>query len=359
MNLREVIIKLSNLRGMSGFEYRIAPCVAEMFADIGCSAEIDAMGSVIAVLKCGKSGANCSVKRNNFRIMLDAHIDEIGLMVAGIDSRGFLRFINIGGVDERILPGCEVTVHGSDGDIYGVIGIKPPHIQSADENKKVVPIDELVIDIGMDAEAAKNAVNVGDAVTFAQEAFCLQGGQLCGKSMDDRAGIAALLYAAEVLAKRERDADIYFVCSVQEETHMTGAKTAAYAIDPHAALVIDVTHGITADNSDRAYACGGGAVMSVGPNVHPALNRLIGGIAEELGGDDKTIEIEVDGGSTGTNAWAVQVAQIGVPTAVLSIPLRYMHSPTEVLDIADVAKVGDIAAEFAARAALSLEEVCL
>ena len=346
MNLRETITTLSNLHGMSGFEYRIAPCVAEMFTDIGCDTQIDAMGSVIALLKCGKSGAK--------RIMFDAHMDEIGLMVSDIDSRGFLKFINIGGVDNRILPGCEVLVHGAGGDISGVIGIKPPHIQSEDENKRVVPIDKLVIDIGMDAEAAKNAASIGDAVTFAQAAFEMQSplasqdGQLCGKSMDDRAGIAALLYAAEILAKRERDADLYFVCSVQEETHMTGAKTAAHAIDPHAALVVDVTHGITADNSDRAYAVGSGAVMSVGPNVHPELNRLIRGIAEKL---EKTIEIEVDGGSTGTNAWAVQVAQIGVPTAVLSIPLKYMHSPTEVLDIADVAAVGDIAAEFAVGAA--------
>jgi len=338
MNLRETIKMLSNMHGMSGFEYRIAPRIEEMFKNIGCDTHIDKMGNVIAVLKCGEPGAK--------RIMLDAHIDEIGLMVSDIDRRGFLKFINIGGVDERILPGCEVAVHGENGDIYGIIGIKPPHIQSQDESKKVVPIDELVIDIGMDADTARAAVNIGDAVTFAQSAIALQSGQLCGKSMDDRAGIAALLYAAEILAKRGLEADIYFVCSVQEETHMTGAKTAAYAIDPHAALVIDVTHGITADNADRAFAAGGGAVMSVGPNVHPELSRLISDIAEKL---ETTIDIEVDGGSTGTNAWAVQVSQIGVPTAVLSIPLKYMHSPTEVLDVADVAAVGDIAVEFAVR----------
>lgn len=350
MRLEDTLFALSEMSGMSGFEYRIAGEIAQMFELAGCEASIDKMGNVIAVMRCGKPNAR--------RIMLDAHMDEIGLMVSDIDERGFLKFVNIGGVDERILPGCEVTVHG-DSDIYGIIGIKPPHIQSADENKKVVPIDELVIDIGMDTKAAKGVVSVGDSVTFLQKPFMLgdsQAGsdhldngqqenrQLAGKSMDDRAGVAVLLYAAHKLNNTELDTDVYFVASVQEETNMTGAITAAYAIDPHAALVIDVTHGITNDNSDRAFALGEGVSMSVGPNVHPKLNTLIHGIANKL---CVSAAPEIDGGSTGTNAWAVQVSREGVPTAVISVPLKYMHSPTEVLSIGDLQACADIVAEFA------------
>lgn len=337
MEVEAVLRQLSEMHGISGFEGGVAAAVAELFAPFVDEVTTDALGSVIAVKKSKKQGAK--------RIMLDAHLDEIGLMVTKIDEKGFLKFTSVGGVDERILPAREVVVHGKR-DIPGIIGIKPPHLQSADESKKTLKMEELAIDIGMDENAAKNVVEAGAWVTFSQACAPLMHGQLTGKSFDDRASVCALLYAVQMLADEPLDADVYFVLSAQEETNLGGAKCAAYSIEPDAALVIDVTHAKTPDHGECPFEVGGGVAYSLGPNVHTPFAKLIKALAEELGVGAKE---EVDGGSTGTNAWAVQVSRTGVATAVLSLPLKYMHTPTEVVSAADIAAAGELACAFVRR----------
>lgn len=335
--IEAVLQRLSALHGVSGFEGGVAQAVKELFAPYVDEVYTDALGSVIAVKKAKHEHAK--------RVMLDAHMDEIGLMVTSIDEKGFLKFTNVGGVDERILPAREVVVHGRR-DIAGIIGIKPPHLQSADENKKTLKIDELAIDVGMEPAAVRALIEAGDWVTFSQESAPLLNGQMTGKSFDDRASICALLYAAQTLADEPLDVDVYFVLSVREETNLAGAGCAAYAAEPDAALVIDVTHAKTPDNPDCPFEAGGGVAYSLGPNVHAPFARLIKTLADENGIGAKA---EVDGGSTGTNAWAVQVSRTGIPTAVLSLPLKYMHTPTEALAVEDITAAGTLAAAFVRR----------
>lgn len=334
----EKILKyLSGLKGVSGFEREASEAVSEMFAPYVNEIYTDTLGNLVAIKR--------SKKRDARRIMLDAHIDEIGLMVTGIDEKGFLKFTNIGGIDERILPAREVVVHGRR-DVSGVIGIKPPHLQSADENKKTLKTDELAIDIGMDEQGARAVVEAGDPVTFLQECVSLLNGQAAGKSFDDRAGVCALLLAAKNLSDEQLDVDVYFVISVQEETNLAGAGCAAYSIAPDAALVIDVTHAKTPDNAECDFETDGGVVCSLGPNVHAPFAALIAALAAERGISAKE---EVDGGSTGTNAWAVQVSRTGAASAVLSLPLKYMHTPTEVVSVKAIESVSELAAEFVRR----------
>ncbi len=332
--LADTLCELSGMHGVSGFEDKVAKRVKELFEPYVDEVYISALGSVIAHKK--------SKNPNAKKVMLDAHMDEIGLMVTKIDEKGFLKFTNVGGIDERILPASEVIVHGKK-DVGGIIGIKPPHLQSDDENKKTLKIDDLAIDVGMDEAEARKYIEVGNSVSFAQSAAELLNGQITGKSFDDRACVCALLDAAEKLSGQELDVDVYFVISTREEISLAGAGCAAYEISPDCALVIDVTHAKTPDNSSCGYDVGECVSYSLGPNVHTPLAKRIKDIADKLGIDARE---EVDGGSTGTNAWSVQVSRLGVATAVVSLPLKYMHTPTEVCSLDDLVSVGKIAYEF-------------
>lgn len=343
MKLKTELKKLSGSVGVSGFEQLLAEQLREMILPYADEVKIDALGSVIACKKSGRPDAK--------KIMLDAHMDEIGLMVTDVDEKGFLKFTSVGGVDERILPSALVTVHGVK-KLTGVIGIKPPHLQSEGESRQSLEIKDLSIDVGLPAEQVKSLVRPGDFVSFLQKPHALKNDFFCGKCMDNRAGVVAVLEAAKVLSKEKLDADVYYVFSVQEEYTLGGAKTAAYGIGADMALVLDVTHAKTHDNRD-GFDAGAGLSYSIGPNVSPVLEKWLVKCAKKL---NMQIFPEVDGGSTGTNAWSVQIAGQGVATAVISIPLKYMHTPTEVLSLSDVERAGTLAAAFVRKAAKSAWE---
>ncbi|MCC8169347.1 MAG: M20/M25/M40 family metallo-hydrolase [Oscillospiraceae bacterium] len=327
--MRKLIRELSDMRGISGFEYRITDKIAEMFMPYSDEVRIDALGNVIALKECGKKDAP--------RIMIEAHCDEIGLMVTSITDEGYLTFANVGGVDERILPSSEVTVHAKK-DVYGVIGIKPPNLQ---ESGKTTKIKDMAIDTGLDAETVKELVSVGDSISLPQSVGRLGKKQWSGKSLDDRASLAAVLTVMKKLT--DADVDVYAVAAVQEEVGCRGAKTASYGINPDIAIAIDVTHGITPDNSDRAFEVGSGAAVAVGPNLHPKLTDRLLKTAKKYG--IKT-EVEAEGGDTGTDAWEIQVSRAGIPTALLSIPLKYMHTSVETLAVSDVKAVSKLILSF-------------
>ncbi len=311
------------MRGVSGFEYLLSDKICEKFRDVTDEVRVDNAGSIIAVKKAKNPKAS---------IMLEAHCDEIGLMVNAIDENGFLTFVNIGGVDARILPGAEVTAHGKT-DVPGIIGAKPPHLQTAGEAEKSIAIKDMAIDVGMSADAVKSIISVGDSITLNQEPCELLNNNLSAKTVDDRGGVAVLLEVAKTIQKEELDCDIYFVAAVQEEVGLRGAKTAAYGINPDMAIAIDVCHGVTPDNSYNAFDTGSGTVISLGPNIHPKMGEKLIELAEK---NEIKHNIDVDGGDTGTDAWAIQVNRAGVPTGLLSIPLKYMHTSVETLSLDDL-----------------------
>lgn len=336
----ECIKKLSDMRGISGFEYRITDKITEMFEPYCDSVTTDPLGSVIAVKKCGKDNAP--------KLMIEAHCDEIGLMVTTITDEGYLTIANVGGVDGRILPMTEVVVHGKK-DLWGVIGMKPAYI--TDESKSI-PISDLAVDTGLDAKTVKEIVSVGDSITIAQSVGSLGDTQYSGKSLDDRASVAALITVMKNIQHEPLNVDVYAVAAVQEEVGERGGLTSAYGVNPDMAVAIDVTHGITPDNSDNAFEVGSGVAISVGPNIHQKLaDRLFDTAAKH---NIKTTT-EVEGGDTGTDAWAIQSARNGVPTALLSIPLKYMHTSVETLALSDVKAVAELLTEFIKESEVGLE----
>jgi len=332
--MKDLIKKLSNLHAVSGFEHRINSEIKDMLSPFCDEVRIDALGNVIGVKYCGKKNAK--------KLLLEAHIDEIGLMVKNIDENGFITFTNVGGVDSRILPSMEVIIHAQR-DIKGVIGAKPPHIMSDGEEEKAVKIKDMSIDTGLTAEDVKNLVSVGDSVTFCTEAKELAQGQLTGKSLDDRASTAAVIEVMKNICDKEFCVDVYAVLATQEEVGGFGSIGASFSVVPDLAVAIDVCHGITPDNSYDAYETGCGAVITCGPNIHPEIFEMLIDTAKE---NNIKYQVDVEGGNTGTDAWQIQVVREGIPTGLLSIPLKYMHTLVETIDVSDAEAVAQLLTAF-------------
>lgn len=328
--MKDLIKQLSDMRGISGFEYRITDEIKKLLAPYCDSVKTDALGSVIGVKRCGKENAPS--------VMIEAHCDEIGLMVTSITDEGYITFTNVGGVDKTTLPSGEVTVHGKR-DLWGVIGIQPERFL---EDGKSVDIRDMAIDTGLDAKTVKECVSVGDSVTIAQSVGDMGDTQFSGKSLDDRASVAAIITVMKNIQNADLNVDVYAVAAVQEEVGCRGGKTTAYGVNPDMAVAIDVTHAVTPDNSD-AFETGCGTAVCVGPNLHPRLTDRLLKTAENHG--IKAV-VEVEGGDTGTDAWEIQTARDGIPTALLSIPLKYMHTSVETLDVSDVKATAALLTEF-------------
>ena len=329
--MRKLLKRLSDMQGISGFEGKINEEIKSILEPLCDEVNIDPLGPVIGVKRCGKENAP--------RVMIEAHIDEIGLIVTSITDDGFITFTNVGGVDNRILPSLEVTVHGRE-DIYGIIGVPPKREGDPDKSYKA---NELAVDTGLPADKVRELVRVGDSITFAQSVGQLGKNQFSSKTMDDRASLCAIIEVMKNIKDCELNCDVYAVGAVQEEVGCRGGKTTAYGIDPTMAIAIDVTHGITPDNSENALEVGSGTAMSKGPNIHPKLVERLENTAKA---HKIKYNIEIDGGATGTDAWEIQVAGNGVPTALMSIPLKYMHTSVETLDVRDLKATAQLITEF-------------
>ncbi len=294
----------------------------------------DAFGNVIGIRRCGIPGAKC--------LLLDAHIDEIGLISTG-SRDGFLTFEMLGGVDPRILPAREVSVL-SEPPLHGVITASPPHLQTAEEMDNALKKEDLYIDIGASDDKDIN-VAPGTPIVFSSDCVKLQNGYISARALDDRASLAALLHAVDSLKNRRLALDIVVVGSVQEELGCRGAKVCGYEINPDYALVVDVTHATTPGADKRkTFDAGSGAAIGIGPNMNKKLSDMLINIAK-----DKKIPytIEVCPGDSGTNAWELQTAREGIATALLSIPLKYMHTPVETVKTSDIEAVSKLVCEFA------------
>jgi len=276
--------------------------------------------------------------------MFAAHMDEIGLMVTDIE-KGFLRVTRVGGADPRVLLGLEVTVHGRR-DLPGVVATRPPHVLPPQERKKAVPFDKLFVDVGLPEEKVRQLVSVGDLISIRRELSELKNRRVSGKALDDRACVAVVTVALERLQKVQHAWDVFAVATAQEETGLKGAIAAAYGVAPDAAIALDVTFGEQSDVSKSdALPLGKGPSIAIGPNFHPKLVKRLKEVAE-----DREIPYHVDPipGRSGTDAWAIQVTREGVPTALISVPLRYMHQPVETLAVEDVERAGRLLAAFVA-----------
>ena len=318
--------------GVSGSENEIRAKVTELFEKFCDTVKSDALGNVIGIRK-GKNPDAPS-------IMIEGHMDELGLMVSGITEEGSLKFITVGGFDPKVLPGTEVTVWGKK-QLFGIIGAKPPHLISGKDG--VVPISELCVDIGFSREKTEEMVSVGDIITI-NTSYTDLSDRCAARCIDDRGGLAIILRTLELLSPFEIENDIIAVATVQEEVGLRGAKTAASHIQPGCAIALDVCHAQSPGVSEDAYPAGKGPVISIGPNLHTKLSRFLIDIAKKNSVDYK---IEVCEGDTGTDAWEIQVAGMGIPTALISVPVRYMHANYEVCDKNDLESAAKLLALFA------------
>jgi endoglucanase len=343
-----LIKELTQLPGPSGYEHRVRDKIVELVKPYADRLWIDAWGNVIAVKK-GKT--------SDRRLMLAAHMDEIGLFVSHIEDDGFLRAIPIGGVLERTLLYQRVIVVTRTGRmIRGVIGLKPPHVIKPEEAQKVPELRELFIDVGASSkeEVEKLGVRNGDIVVFDRDVSELSGNRITGKAFDDRVGVAVLIKALEMMGQPEVDA--YFVFTVQEEVGLKGARTSAYGITPDVALAVDVT--IASDvpgvaKSEWFTRLGRGPAIKIvdgrnatGLIAHPKVVDFLVTLAEK---HKIPYQLDVVPGGT-TDASIIALNKDGVPAGTISIPSRYIHSPVEVLDLEDVNNASKLAAAFASEA---------
>ena len=327
--MRQALERLCTCTAPSGFEGPAAAVAAELLRPLVDEVSIDRMGNVLGVRRSKTPGAP--------KLLLDAHLDEIGLIVTGVED-GFLRFRSIGGVDPRMLPGRELVVL-TDPPLRGLVACPA----GGDEDKSV-PLNELYVDVGLSQEEAERAVPVGTPMVYRAGCFPLGEEQMCGKSMDDRACFVTLLRAAELLRDKELDVELHIMGSTREEVSGAGAVVGTWAVAPDFCVAVDVTHGKTPDGpADKTFALGGGPAIGVGPNMTRWMTERMIAKAREHG---IPYQLEIMSGHTGTNGWEMQISREGVATSVLSLPLKYMHTPVETLSLADMEGVAQLLAAF-------------
>jgi len=292
----------------------------------------DVMGNVYGNIP--GAGESCP------RVMLVGHSDEIGLQIKYIDDKGFLWFAAIGGVDPHLTPGLSVNIHTRNGTVSGVIGRKPIHLIEQKERDTVIKLDAQYIDIGaVDRKEAEGLVRVGDPVTFAAEFRFLQGSRVTARGFDDKAGsfVVAEVLRQVAAATTRLSLDLYGVSSVQEEIGLRGGSTSSYNVNPDIGICVEVDFATDQPDVERKHngdvAIGKGPILPRGANINPALFELLAKTAEDEG-----IPVQFTGipRATGTDANVMQISRGGVATALVKIPLRYMHTPVEVLDICDL-----------------------
>lgn len=329
MSIESNLEKLSNTNGVTGREDSVRRLLSKLVKPYVDEIKVDKLENVIAI----KKG-----KKNKPKIMIAAHMDEIGLMVKNISKKGFLQFAKMGGIDDRILLAKKVSVHTSKGDLVGIIGSKPPHIQKKDERNKVVTYDNLFIDVGADSlkTAKEMGLKIGDPISFSAKYEKIGKNIVTGKAFDDRAGCAVMI---EVLKRLKSTAcNIFAVGTVQEEVGLRGAGTAAFGIDPDFGIALDVT--VAGDvpgvkDFDSNIKMGNGPALTVtdaGLISHPKVLSLLVDVAKK-----NNIPYQLETGLPGTtDAARISLTRQGVPSGTVSIPTRYIHSPVGMMDLSDL-----------------------
>ncbi|HQA05518.1 MAG TPA: M20/M25/M40 family metallo-hydrolase [Clostridiales bacterium] len=333
MDIKNILEKLISSKGVSGNEALAANTAAEILADY-MPTEIQSSGNVVGFLD-GEGPI----------IMLEAHLDQIGLIVTDIDKSGFIRFAKCGGADMRVLPAADVTIVGKDGvEIDGIVISTPPHLAKDEDKKKFKQIEDLAIDVGLCYEDALKVIRPGDRVTYKKAFGSLMNNRLYGTSFDDRAGVAAVLKAVDLLKGQKLNCKLCVLFAALEETTGGGAAVGAFAHQPDESISVDVSFAESPGVPEhKTGKLGGGAMIGIAPTLDDEISGKLIKIART-----KKIkyQTEVMGGQTSTNADKISVAGRGVKTGLISIPLRNMHSAVEVLQLDDVEAVAQLLAEY-------------
>lgn len=330
--LKELIFRLCEAPGTPGDEITAAKAAATELSKY-TRAHMDRMGSVVA--KFGKQGA-----KKHF--LLDAHIDQIGLIVTNIDEHGFIRADRCGGVDRRVLPGSPVTIYGRE-VLSGIVCCTPPHLSDGKEDK-IPPVDKMAIDAGLSKEEADRLIRPGDRILLRSEPRSLLGTRITAAGLDDRVGVAALIRCVQLLHDKDLNCEVTVLCSSREEVGGQGAVTGAYAINPTHALIVDVSFaeqpGVPPEKCGKL---GGGPMIGIAPPLNREMTEHLTETAKKC---HIPYTLEVMGGSTGTNSDEIAMTRKGVQSQLISIPLRYMHTPVEVIDLEDVERTARLMAEY-------------
>jgi len=332
----------------SGYEQPAAKVFREYVTDFADEVETNVMGSVHAMLRGSGDGPS---------VMLAGHIDEIGFMVTYVTDDGFCAFKEIGGHDPQILPGMRVTLHTLEGPLRGVLGRLPVHLLEEEERKQVVKTHKMFIDLGMSGEEVKKRVRIGDPATYAVGFEPFGEGMAVSRAFDDKMGAWVI---AETL-RLVKDAggargDLVAAATVQEEVGLRGGITSAYGVNPDVGIAVDVGHATDYPDVDKRKhgeaKIGAGPVISRGANINPKVFELLVQTAEDEG-----IAYQTEGAprGTGTDANAIQLARGGKAAGLVSVPLRYMHTPTEVLSLEDLENTAKLLAAFVRRLDSSID----
>jgi putative aminopeptidase FrvX len=326
----------------SGYEQPAAAVYRAFASKYADDVATDVMGSVAARLAGNAGGPS---------VMLAGHMDEIGFMVSYVMPEGFIAFKCVGGVDAHIMPGKRVRVVTRDGELLGVIGRLPIHLLEEDERKQVAKMHKFQIDLGLSGDEARAKVRIGDPVVF-DMGFAEFGDDMAvGRAFDDKMGV---WIAGEVLRRVKESGgaagDLIAVATVQEEVGMRGGRTSAYSVDPAVGIAVEVCHATDYPDCDRRrygdIKCGGGPVIARGPNINPKVFDLLVAAAEA---EKLPYQLDAEPRGTGTDANVIQLSRGGKAAALVSVALRYMHTPSEVLSLADLENTARLLTAFVKR----------
>ena len=333
--LKSFLKDMISAPGLSGDETQVREIIAGRWQPLVDELQVSRLGSLEGL----KKGRGTEPRKS---ILLAGHMDAIGLIVTNIKGE-FLRITDVGGVDQRVLPGQQVFVHGRE-VLRGVVIQPPDRLISGHKAGAPVKMTGLYVDVGLTEADVKKKVRAGDMVSFGQAPTELGAEILAGHTMDDRVAVAAITRCLEILQKRAHQWDVWAVATVQEEVGLKGAITSGFGLGADLAIAIDVTHARGPGTSEKSIAeLGKGLALGKGPNVHPWMYKKFKEMADEL---EIPYQLEMMPMHSGTDAIALQVVGGGRPSMVLSIPLRYMHTPVEVVSMKDIERVGRLLAEF-------------
>lgn len=330
----ELLKQLSQASGASGSENEVSENILEMLRTYTQDISVDSMGNIRAMIKKPEEGQKL--------LLFQAHMDEVGLIVTSLEKGGFLHVSNCGGLDIRILPAMEVCIHGKK-DLPGVVCSIPPHLK--DISKGGSSIEDVLVDTGLSDEEMEELIHPGDFITFVSPPASLYENCLTGKALDNRAGVASVLLALEALRGKKIPCGLMVLFSVQEEVGCRGAGPGAFDAKVDSAICVDVSFGASCDlNSPRYGVLGSGPMLGYSPILDKKMGDTLMYLAMK---NNIPYQTEVMGGNTSTDADVIAIVQQGVKTALLSVPLRYMHTPVEVVDTEDVKLTAQLLAAFA------------
>lgn len=330
--------ELTETHAPGGHEAPVRALLREAWQGLVDDFDQDKLGSLIGIKRATNAG---DTQR---KIMLAAHMDEIAMMVRDIVD-GFIYVYRVAGVDNRLMLAQPVVIHGKE-PVKGIVATVPPHLLDSSERKSYPTFDQFVIDTGLPAERVEELIRIGDLITVDAPLVELQGKHVAGKALDDRACVAILTATLHYLQNMQHSWDVYAVATVQEENGLLGARTSAQYIEPDAAIALDVGFADQPGASaDRTVEMNAGGVIGIGPNFHPGLFDKLTEVAKR-----HEIKYLTEGlpSRSGTDAWSIQVARSGVPTALISLPIRNMHSPNETMNLNDADRIARLLSHFIA-----------